>query len=91
MPHSVQHEGVNYLAGSEGSLILGCRTCGRDRFRDPFVYFRNEHRDMCWAPCDQEMEPIRLDDIDTVWRPLWAKTAELRHNAWIAEANEDSA
>ncbi len=67
----VIHDGVAYSRGSAGSLILCCPKCGRDRFRDPIDYW---HRDPTWEKCftcETVMEPIRMDEIETKWRPIW--------------------
>lgn len=67
----VMHNGVAYLRGSAASLILSCPNCGRDRFREAVHYFGH---DPAWEKCFEcttVLEPVRVDEIETKWRPLW--------------------
>ena len=65
------HEGVQYLAGTAGSLILACPKCGEEHFRD-FHYFYHPE----WAVCftckpKQQMEPILISELESRWKPFW--------------------
>jgi hypothetical protein len=70
---TVRHAGTDYLAGSFGSLVLSCPCCGRDRFRAPELYFDlpDPKWEKCFS-CETVMEPVRVSDIETKWRPIWA-------------------
>lgn len=75
---SIIHEGTAYLAGTAGSLILSCRVCGRDSFRAAFDYFsRPEAQEETCPNGHGRKEPVRIDDLDTVWRPIWRKSEEM--------------
>ena len=56
-----------YLRGSAGSLILACDVCGEERFRE-----RASPLETCWK-CGptKVMVPIRLDELETKWKPFW--------------------
>ena len=65
------HDGVEYLLGSAGSLILACSKCGEEHFRDSNDYFRHPlNCEQCFA-CHNDMAPIRMDELETVWKPFW--------------------
>ena len=59
-----------YLAGTAGSLILSCRACGRDSFRDPHIALAPGYIETCLG-CGRVKEPVRVVDLGTVWRPIW--------------------
>lgn len=56
-----------FLRGTAGSLILGCDVCGAERFREHASPYET-----CWT-CGPEkvLQPIRLDEMETKWKPLW--------------------
>ena len=79
--------GIKYLLGTAGSLILACPQCGEEYFRNPSDYvWTNEQMeanpalkmrglgkhefDICFA-CKTRMEPIRLDELESRWKPFW--------------------
>lgn len=64
--HSVTINGVEYAIGTAGSLILACDVCGGERFRTSW----SEHETCSTCP-NKKMQPIRLDEMETKWRPLW--------------------
>ena len=74
-------DGVAYLLGSAGSLILACHKCGEEHFREPSNYFGPKPSgDPAWHKCfscGTQMEPIRIDELDSRWRPFW------RHLGWL--------
>ena len=60
----VDKDGVRYLLGSAGSLILSCPDCGHERFRE---HFNGDER--CWT-CKTPLEPRTTenrDRLDTAW------------------------
>ena len=65
--------GNGYLLGSAGSYILACRQCGHERFRGTLDI---EH---CWD-CRVPLEPIKVSDLDSFWRPFWNKKGWLGYN-----------
>jgi len=67
-----EFDGIQYLRGSAGSLILACPSCGEEHFRDPYDYFgpRKCRFDKCYT-CRTQMEPIRMDELETRWYPFW--------------------
>lgn len=70
---SVMCNGVAYLCGSAGSLILSCPRCGRDRFRDPLTYW---HHPPEWERCFKDgtvLEPVRVDEVESRWLAIWSK------------------
>jgi hypothetical protein len=85
-----EFDGVKYLCGVAGSLILACPKCGEEHFRTPENYFwslvpsnkaliDSGHKNLWGAPewhictsCRTQMEPIRIDELETRWRPFWA-------------------
>ena len=80
-------EGVKYLRGSAGSLILACPKCGEEHFRDPDSYMwsaeereandelKNRGLGKCefdkCYTCGTRMEPVRIDELQTRWIPFW--------------------
>ena len=75
---SVVVEGVRYLLGAAGSLVLGCPKCGEEHFRDADNYFSHPEWHTCMTcPYEQRMEPVKVDEIETRWRPIW--------DAWYAK------
>jgi len=73
------HNGVEYLLGSAGSLILACPKCGEEHFRDPdnYAFFRErgggvQNFDNCFS-CRTRMEPIRMDELESRWKPFWRR------------------
>ena len=71
---TVTHEGVEYLLGSAGSLIVACPKCGEEHFREARNYFGPEplgnpswHK--CFE-CGSQMEPIAIRDLSR-WRRFW--------------------
>ncbi len=70
-PPPIMHDGVAYSSGTAGSLILSCQTCGTDRFRDPALYFQHPPEwERCFK-CKTPMEPVRCDEIESKWKPIW--------------------
>jgi hypothetical protein len=69
---SLTYNGVEYHTGTAGSLILCCARCGEEHFRDPLNYFGNPERHTCMT-CrpKQQMVPIRMDELESKWKPLW--------------------
>jgi hypothetical protein len=75
-PRFITHDGERYLCGDAGSLIVSCRTCGRDSFREPFDYFSREAARQETCPNGHgRKEPVKVDDLETIWRPIWAAEA----------------
>lgn len=89
-----EFQGVEYLLGSEGSLILACPKCGKQFFREPENYFWSlDPKNKAWLErgqinywgdpswhicfCDTQMEPIRLDELETRWKPFWRSLGHL--------------
>ena len=74
---SITVDGVAYLLGSAGSLVLCCPQCGEEHFREPRNYFgkppigeKSWHRCFSCPACTQ-MEPIRIDELEIRWKPFW--------------------
>lgn len=73
---TVIFDGVEYLAGTAGSLILSCPIGGDDRFRDGHDYFlrgsKGAGNEMCFC-CEPSvrMEPVKIADLEAKWHPLW--------------------
>jgi hypothetical protein len=65
----VEIDGKRCLLGSAGSLILGCDRCGAEHFRE-----WADPNDTCFICRGHVMRPMHLDDLATVWRPLWEAT-----------------
>ena len=81
--------GVAYLLGTAGSLILACPKCGEEHFRPSENYFwglvpenkawiergqKNYWGDPSWhkcGTCRTQMEPIRVDELESRWKPFW--------------------
>jgi hypothetical protein len=61
----IEQNGVRYLLGSAGSLIVACPKCGEEHFRDR----RSEH-ERCFTCCGP-MEMVALADLRAKWDPLW--------------------
>lgn len=84
-------DGVEYMRGSAGSLILACPVCGDEHFREPINYFWSLYSDNKawmergqknywgapeWHKCVEcpertQMEPIRMDELESRWKPFW--------------------
>lgn len=64
-----------YCLGSAGSFLLACRECGDEHFRRATDYFRHPEWFRCFnQQCKSgQLMPIRYDDLETFWKPLWAK------------------
>lgn len=63
--------GIRYLCASAGGLILACSKCGEEHFREASHYFGQP---ACWElclTCQTQMEPIRVDELETRWYPFW--------------------
>lgn len=89
MQKTYEFQGVAYLCGSAGSLILACPKCGEEYFREPDNYSwslvlenkawldkgqKNYWGDPSWhkcMTCKTQMEPIRMDELDSRWKPFW--------------------
>lgn len=73
--HRITVDDIEYLAGTAGSIILGCDHCGGERFRDPYHFFVNPgHRTLetCFGCTPgRAMLPIKISELETKWRPLW--------------------
>jgi hypothetical protein len=69
---SIVVQGVEYLLGSAGSFIIGCERCGAEHFREAHEYFAHPEWYNCFT-CKprQQMVPIRVDELETKWKPLW--------------------
>jgi predicted nucleic acid-binding Zn-ribbon protein len=66
------HKGIAYLLGNAGSLILGCPRCGKEAFTYMPTYDFEEDARVCTCYGDKTpLEPIREDELDKKWRPLW--------------------
>ena len=63
------HNGIAYLVGTAGSLIIECPTCGVDHFRCPDDYFRNPSWHNCFN-CQVPMNPIRMYELNK-WKRFW--------------------
>ncbi len=64
----IEIDGERCLEGSAGSLILGCRVCGAERFRE-----RADPNETCWTagPCrGQVMQPIKFSEREH-YHKLW--------------------
>ena len=79
MPLRTYHhkDGTEYLLGTGGSLILACPVCGAEHFREPSNYFGPEPwGNPTWHHCfhcpNVQMEPIRMDELESRWKPFWA-------------------
>lgn len=83
---TISLDGVEYLAGSEGSMIWACPKCGGEIFQDAADHVPREkggrgfQTPKCWgrgwgrgdaAPCGTTMERIRMDELETRWKPFW--------------------
>jgi len=64
------NNGVEYLVGTAGSLILCCPKCGEEHFRAPENYFDHPSWHRCYT-CKTQMEPVRIDELKSRWRPFW--------------------
>lgn len=62
-------EGVEYLSGTAGSLIVACPKCAEEHFRNPYDYFAHPEWHKC--SCKTQMEPIRMDELEARWKPFW--------------------
>lgn len=71
--HTMTVDGVKYLMGTAGSLIIACQKCAQEHFRDPVDYFAHPDWHKCFTCRDpkQQMVPIKLDDLETKWKPFW--------------------
>lgn len=63
-------EGVKYLAGSAGSLILCCDKCGEEHFRDVDNYFLHTEWHKCMT-CRNQMQPVKEKEMFKKWYPIW--------------------
>jgi hypothetical protein len=65
-PHSRNAGGVDYLVGTHGSWVLACDTgCPTSlRLEVPEI-------ESC-VYCGQKRGLVRIDELDSKWRPLWA-------------------
>ena len=72
---------AGYLTGTAGSLVMSCRTCGRDSFRDPALALADGYVETCLG-CGAVKEPVRTAEIDTVWVPIWDEAAARYRRAW---------
>lgn len=69
MSRTMTHDGVEYLCGTAGSLIVACTVCGEEHFRD-FHYFYNPDWYQCFSGHGQ-LVPIRMDELESKWYQLW--------------------
>ena len=60
-----EFQGVEYLLGSAGSLILACHKCGKVRFRAPENYF--------WSLVPQNRARIEQGQKNCWGDPSWHK------------------
>lgn len=78
-------KGVAYLCGTIGSIILACDKCGEEHFREPWHYFIHPPEwEKCWN-CRKVMEPIRIDELETRWKPFWLSLGHTVRDAFIEE------
>ena len=81
--HYYDFQGVTYLTGTCGDLILVCPNCGNARLIKPDTYFLpaglgvSGHRCgvdcMLWYKgrnCHTQMEPVRIDELESRLTPL---------------------
>lgn len=55
--------GLNYIYGTAGSLVMICRKCDKDHFRDAHAVLVLGHKEYCvW--CGQELVPAQERDYD---------------------------
>jgi len=71
--NTIVHDGVEYATGSAGSLHLSCPNCGRDRFRHALNYFSHPADWERCFDCGRVMEPVKMSEIESKWKPLWNK------------------
>jgi len=68
-------DGVPYLAGSGGSLIVSCRRCGVEQMMGARAWFINERQSdlIDCSSCNRPgtIEPIRMDELHDRWLPFW--------------------
>lgn len=68
-------DGVPYLAGSAGSLVVSCRRCGVEQMMKAkawFITVGNTHISYCTACNKREaLEPVRMDELHNRWLPFW--------------------
>ncbi len=79
---TIKVDSVEYVLGTAGSLILCCPNCGEEHFREASNYFGpNGQPDWhkCFT-CKTQMEPIRVDEIESRWKPFWNKIDNPRVN-----------
>ena len=70
-------DGVRYLAGSAGSLVISCRRCGVEQMMNARSWFINAGGrlpgiEYC-TNCDRSetLEPVRMDELYDRWLPFW--------------------
>lgn len=71
-------DGHQCLLGGVGSLVLACPKCGDESYRDAEDWKAMRPVESC-AGCGplHIKRPIRIDDLDRKWLPLWAS------NGWL--------
>lgn len=72
MKQILETDQVEYLLGTAGSLILCCPKCGEEHFREPDNYFHHQDWHKCFS-CQTQMEPIRIDELKSRWKPFWKR------------------
>ena len=65
-------DGMEYLLSSGSRFIIACPKCGEETFRDSLA------REACWT-CQngQQKEAIRVDELESRWKPLWRSMGRL--------------
>lgn len=68
-------DGVPYLAGSAGSLVVSCRRCGVEQMMGARAWFINERQPdlIDCSNCNRPgtIEPVRMDELHDRWLPFW--------------------
>lgn len=68
------NDGIQYLLGSAGSLILACPKCGDEIFSRPEQYFIGDDvtaKMKCFSCRLALLEPINMTELETRWKPFW--------------------
>lgn len=80
MSKNFNFDGVEYLRGSAGSLILACPTCGQEHFRDPMNYF--------WSLVPKNKEWMDRGQTNYWGDPSWHKCFECKTQMEPIRADE---